>query len=195
MVIKNKKKRVLVFKAFGQPVLRLLPGYNNLPEGVEDLRPYFEGNVAAQAMAEESLELVDRKLTAEQAAQAVAAKAKNDKLNKSSVLLKKTQEALLKAEGKGAASGKEVKTLKEEVAELKEQLTKALAGIDAQQKAMVLDAAKKGLEAAKEALKTAEGDWEKAEGAEAKKSAASVKKVAAEAVKTAEAAVKNAEKK
>lgn len=83
IVIRNKRKKMIVLKAVGQPVLRLLPGLNSVD--VKDLKEYEEGNRAAKARFENDLEIIKGTLTSAEKAEAESAKKTNDKLNKSKV--------------------------------------------------------------------------------------------------------------
>lgn len=172
MVVKNKIAKVLVLKALGHPVLRFLPGLNKLPESVKDLQPYLDGNLAAQAMLKDDLEIISGKLTTEQTAEAEAAKAKNDRLNKSSFLLKNTQEKLMKAEQAGKVDGKVISELRAEMKELKRINKEAMDLINELSGPSKKEVA--AIEKARKAVVKAETDFEKAAVGEAKGTAADV---------------------
>ncbi len=78
MIIQNTSKKVYALKAIGQPVLRLLPGYNNVDVDLED---YLKGNRAARGIKKQHLVIVKEKLSADEKREADLAKAKNAKLN------------------------------------------------------------------------------------------------------------------
>ena len=165
IVVKNNLKKVLVLKALGHPVLRFLPGFNEVD--AKDLSAYTKDNPAAEAMCEDHISLVSRKLKSAEQAEAAASKAKNDKLNASAKVLKQTQEKLAEAEAKGKSSSKEVDSLKAEMVSLKESLATALSAIDDMKADKVLDAARKEVDAAQSTLDAATTDAAKKKAAKA----------------------------
>ena len=86
MIVQNKSKKVIVFKNIGLPPLRLFPGFNEVPEGIEQ---YLINNPAASAHAKMKLEFTEKsKLKSDDIKNAELAKKKNDELNKAKKIIK-----------------------------------------------------------------------------------------------------------
>jgi hypothetical protein len=117
IVIKNKKEKVIVLKALGNPDLRLFPGHNNVDvENWEELKPYvsskaakgllngytrvipgFQGEPPQKKKIDSALEVVGlENLDSEEKTEAAAAQEKNDILNKSALTIKKQNEQILR---------------------------------------------------------------------------------------------------
>lgn len=77
----KNRGRVVVLKAFGQPNLRLFPGHNKIPNGL-DLDSYFD-SIVAKAHLEKNLTVIDHEgIPSDSKAQAIAAMEKNATLNR-----------------------------------------------------------------------------------------------------------------
>lgn len=114
MIVINKLKKVIVFKAHGKSPLRLLPGPNEVND--DDFPVYVNQGKASLARAKSDLDVVDYKvLTSEEREQAKIAKARNDELNKANKLIKVQEKKLDK-------SNSQVNELNEKIAELQKRL-------------------------------------------------------------------------
>jgi len=121
ITVYNKEDKVIVLKSVNANPLRLLPGNNTVD--MPDLSVYTDNNVAAKALVENSLSIVNQKgLNAKEQKAADDAKVKNDKLNKSAKLLKAAQDKLAKAQDKANSNGAENRALKKELDALKAQV-------------------------------------------------------------------------
>ena len=92
ITIKNTSKAVKVLKSVGLLPLRLFPGYNQVDE--VEANKHFKSNAVCRAIRDDDLELV-KNPTQEMEEQALAAKKKNDDLNRAKKILQKKDEALL----------------------------------------------------------------------------------------------------
>ena len=120
MVILNKEKKVIVFKALGLPPLRLFPGHNEVDK--DDFSKYIK-NTAAKSYLDTSLFMVDASgLTSAEKTQMQIAKERNDELNKANKLIKTQIKEIASKDKDLKASSKEIDSLKEQNAELLERL-------------------------------------------------------------------------
>ena len=109
MIVRNKSKKVVVFKSIGLPPLRVFPGFNEIPEGLDQ---YLINNPAASAHAKKKLEFTEKsKLKSDDVKNAELAKIKNDELNKAKKIIKVQDQDLKSSNAEIKKLNKKIKSL------------------------------------------------------------------------------------
>lgn len=96
ITLRNTTKSVKVLKALGMPTLRIIPGFNYIDATDEDIKKYAKTEVN-KAMIKESIKFIDSdiNLSSDEVAEAKAALATNEKLNKAQKVIDKQNKQIL----------------------------------------------------------------------------------------------------
>ena len=106
-------------KNIGLPPLRLFPGFNEVPDGIEQ---YIENNPAAAAHAKSKLEIAERNdLGSNDLDSAKLAKKKNDELNKAKKIIKIQDQDLKSSNFEIKKLNKKIKNLMRRIESLEKE--------------------------------------------------------------------------